>query len=318
MKALAQNLVWISESDVASVMNMAEAIRAVEDGVATEARGEALAMLKTHVEWPGGTLHAIGAVFPKAGFAGTKTWVHTPRGASPRLILFDSENGTLRAIIEAFKLGTLRTAAAAGVATRWLSQESADRFAIIGTGKQAFTQVEAVLAVRPIRQVHVFSPNAEHRLEFANRIGKAFDVEAVASPSVEAAVRDMPIVTTVTRAKEAFLHTGMVAAGTHINAVGAILPGRAEIAADVVSRCTVLASDSPAQAQKLSTELISHLGADPDNWSAVQSLGAIVEARRKRKPSDDLTLMKGLGTGVLDLSVGIEIYRKFVGRGKNL
>src|SRR5262249_15062855 len=145
MTSTPNTCVWISDNDVTSVMDMRAAIHAVEEGVAAEARGEAIPMLKTHAEWPGGTLHAIGAVFPKAGFAGTKTWAHTPRGAAPLLILLNAENGSVRAIIEAFKLGNMRTAAASGVATRWLSQESADRFAIIGTGKQAFSQVEAVL-----------------------------------------------------------------------------------------------------------------------------------------------------------------------------
>ena len=83
-------------------------------------------MIKTHVEWGGSTLHAIGAVFPKMGICGTKTWTHTAGGATPLLILFDSDNGSLQAVIEAFALGQMRTAAASGVATRWLARPDAD------------------------------------------------------------------------------------------------------------------------------------------------------------------------------------------------
>ena len=317
MKATRRDCLWISESDVASVLDMRGAIQAVENGVAAEARGEATAMLKTHAEWAGGTLHAIGAVFPKAGFAGTKTWAHTPGGAAPLLILFDSGGGTLCAVIEAFRLGSMRTAAASGVATRWLADESADCFAIIGTGRQAFTQVEAILAVRPIRQVRVFSPSAEHRSLFAERLRKAFDVEILVSSSVTEAVNGASIITTVTRSKEPFLRSDMIARGAHINAVGAILPGRAEVGPDVVSRCTQIVSDSPAQAQRLSDELIGQLGANPKHWSRVQSLGHLVEVKQMRRASDDLTLLKSLGTGVLDLSVGIEVYRKVVNAGKD-
>ena len=71
----------------------------------------------------------------------------------------------------------------------------------------------------------------------------------------------------------------------------------------------------PAQAQKLSSELIGHLGANPRNWSRVHSLGHLVEAKQRRRADDDLTLLKSLGTGVLDLSVGIEVYRKVVNAG---
>src|SRR5882762_1056255 len=152
-----QSPIWISEADVVSMMDMREAVAALEKGLRAEAEGDAKNMVKTHVEWgDGATLHAIGAIFPKVGFAGTKTWPHTKGGATPLLILFDSNNGALKAVIEAFALGQMRTAAASGVATQWLAATNADEFAILGTGKQAIAQVAAVLAVRAIRRVRVF------------------------------------------------------------------------------------------------------------------------------------------------------------------
>jgi ornithine cyclodeaminase len=293
---------WISEADVSSAIDIRDAIEALEKGLAAESRGEATNMLKTHAAWQSSTLHAIGAVFPKAGFVGTKTWAHTPGGASPLLILFDAENGAVRAVIEAFNLGKMRTAAAPGVATRWLAREDADDLAIIGTGKQALTQVAAVNVVRPLRRIRVFSPNKEHRSAFADRLRKEFNAEVIVSDSVAEAVRGASIITTVTRAKEPFLESGMITRGAHINAVGAILPGRAELAPDVLPRCTRIVSDSPAQAQKLSQELLGQ--------ERVESLADLVATKRKRNSDDDLTLLKSLGTGVLDLSVGIEVYKR--------
>ena len=128
-------------------------------------------------------------------------------------------------------------------------------------------------------------------------------------------MKDAAVITTVTRSQQPFLRGDMVARGAHINAVGAILPGRAEVASDVVSRCTQIVSDSPPQAQKLSSELIGQLGANPRNWARVQSLGHLVQAQQRRRADDDLTLLKSLGTGVLDLSVGIDVYRKVVNAG---
>src|SRR5207253_11378445 len=94
---------WISEAEVVAMMDVGEAIVALEKGLLTEARGEAQNMVKTHVGWgDGSTLHAIGAVFGSEQFVGTKTWAHTEGGATPLLILFDSETGALKAIIEAF------------------------------------------------------------------------------------------------------------------------------------------------------------------------------------------------------------------------
>ena len=166
--------ILISESDAASVMDMPSAIRALEAGLLAEARGAATNMTKTHVEFEaqGGhaTLHAIGAAFPDAGIAGTKTWAHTPGGASPLLILYDANTGRLNAIIEAFALGQLRTGAASGVATKWVAAEDAGELALIGTGKQSIAQVAAIAAVRPLRRVRVCGRDAGRRSRAAARI----------------------------------------------------------------------------------------------------------------------------------------------------
>ncbi len=308
---------WITESDVVSMLDMRGAIAALENGLLAEAQGEARNMVKTHVEWDeGSTLHAIGAVFPKAGFVGTKTWAHTPGGATPLLILFDGKTGALRAIIEAFALGQLRTAGASGVATRWLAAQDADDFAIIGTGKQALPQVAAVLAVRPVRRIRVFGRNEDRRNKLVARLSNEFGVEAVPAPSIAEAAKGATIITVVTRATEPILSAEMVERGAHINAVGAIVPSRAEIAANVLARSTCITVDSVPQAQKLSRELIDFFGPNSSSWQRVSSLSSVVASKRLRNPNDDLTLFKSLGMGISDLAVGIEVYRKVVEAGK--
>jgi len=308
---------WISESEVVSLIDMQQAMAALEKGLLAEARGEATNMVKTHVQWGDHhTLHALGAVFPKTGFVGTKTWSHTRGGAIPLLILYDSNNGALKAIIEAFALGQMRTAGASGVCTQWLSAADAEEFAIIGTGKQALPQVAAVLAVRSIRRIRVFSPNAEHRNQFAARLREAFDVDVVATGSVREAVQHAAIITLATRATEPFLSADMLETGAHINAVGAIVPSRAEISSDVIARCTRIVADSVAQAQSLSRELREFFGTDSAKWASVESLANVVAGRTERTPFDDVTLFKSLGMGISDLSLGIEIYQRAVERGR--
>src|SRR5207237_8443297 len=101
---------------------------------------------------------------------GTKTWAHTPGGATPLLVLLDATTGALKAVIEAFALGQMRTAAASGVATRWLARKDATEFAMIGPGKQALTQVAAVLAVRTLQRVRVVGRDVERRRQSAERV----------------------------------------------------------------------------------------------------------------------------------------------------
>src|SRR5262249_11309946 len=118
---------WITESDVVQLMDMRTAMAALESGLRTEAAGHALNMVKTQLEWSqGGTLHAIGAAFPQAGFVGTKTWAHTTGGATPLVILYDSNDGELKAVIESFALGQMRTASASALATERLAAANAE------------------------------------------------------------------------------------------------------------------------------------------------------------------------------------------------
>src|SRR5712692_6733752 len=271
---------WISEAEVVAMMDIGDAIVALKKGLLAEARGNAKNMVKTHVGWgDGATLHAIGAVFSNEEVAGTKTWAHTAGGATPLLVLFDSETGSLKAIIEAFALGQLRTAAASGVATNLLAAKDADDFAMIGTGKQAMTQVAAVLAVRSIKRIRVFGRDAERREQFAARVREEFEIETIAARSVAETVAGASIITVATRATEPILAAEMIASGAHINAIGAIVPSRAEIAVDVFARCSRIVVDSVPQAQKLSRELISFFGAaDQEGWKRVSSLADVVAA----------------------------------------
>jgi ornithine cyclodeaminase len=303
---------WITEAEVVSMMDLGEAIEALEKGLLAEAQGDAANMTKTHVAWGNGsTLHAIGAVYPKDGFAGAKTWSHTEGGASPLLILFDSRDGNLKAIIEAFALGQMRTASAAGVATKWLASNDAHDFAIIGTGKQALAQVAAVLAVRPIKRVRVFGRNEERREQFAARVRKEFELEVTATRSVADAVKGAGVITVVTRAAEPVLSAEMIDRGTHVNAMGAIVPSRAEIAQNVLARCSRIVVDSLPQAQKLSKELIDFIGPpDREGWKQVMSLAELVAARKSRAAGADITLFKSLGMGISDLALGMQLYRK--------
>jgi alanine dehydrogenase len=308
---------WITEAEVVAMLDMGDAIDALGAGLAREFQGRAQNMVKTHVTFGGhDTLHAIGAVFPDDGFVGTKTWAHTEGGATPLFILLDSRDGSLKAIIEAFAMGQLRTAAISGVATRCLAKPDASRMALIGTGKQAMPQLSAVAAVRRLTDVKVFSPNVKHREDFARRVREELDLGASAVDSVVAAVDGAELIALVTRAREPFLDSAMVARGAHINAVGAIVPERIEFVPALLDRCSMVAVDNLSQVQELSAEFREFHGPPAsDRWSAVMPLSRLVGENRRRDASADLTLFKAMGMGISDLSLAVEIYRRAIERG---
>jgi alanine dehydrogenase len=299
---------WLTEADVTGLMNLDEAILALEAGLTEEREGQAINMTKTHAIWgEGDTLHAIGAVFPRLGWFGTKTWGHTRQGATPIFLLWEAATGHLAAVIEAFALGQMRSGGISGVATRCLADPAADELAVIGSGKQALTQVAAVALVRQLKRVRIFSPTVANRSAFAERLRREdFGFEVVEAGDVAEAVRDAPIVTTVTRAREPFLEAAMVAPGAHVNAVGAITPERRELAPSLLARCGLMAIDNPADS-RLASELAN---AFPGKESTIRLADLVGRPRPALAPGGDLTIFKTLGMGISDLSLAVELLRR--------
>lgn len=304
---------WIGEEQVAANVTLAEAVFMVEETLASEAKGEAWAMERTHVAWEGGALHALGAA--KAGFAGTKTWARTAGGSTPLFILFDRETGALRAVIEASAMGQLRAAAVSAVATRWLAPPDATELAIIGTGRQALAQVAAVAHVRRLRRVRVFGPDPGRRRSFVENLRAELSREVVEASSLAEAVAGAPIVTLVTRATEPVLPVAALAAGAHVNAIGAITPERSELARDVFPKASRIVVDELPAAKRLSRELREYTAGSDSAWKQVETLADVVGARRGRAHPDGLTVFKGMGSGLGDLAIAVEVFHRVVRAG---
>lgn len=307
---------WITEAEVTALIALPEAVEALERVLAMEANGQAANMPKAHLMvGANDAMHAIGASVAGAGLCGTKTWVNVGGKSQTVLVLFALEDGALRAVIEATALGQMRTAAVTGVGTRCLAPESADELAVIGSGKQALPQAAAVAAVRKLKRICVFSRRAEAREAFAQSVRGELGIEAVAAPSLEAAVRDAPIVTLITNATEPFFTSAMAARGSHINAMGAIVPAREEFTQDVFPRCAVVAADSIMGVRELSAEFRRRYGEDDAAWRQVTPISTLLAAGAKRPADADLTLFKAMGMGISDLALGIAILAKAEARG---
>lgn len=306
---------WISEAEVVDALGLPDAITALQSCLAMEAAGTARNMAKTHQIWGGHhTLHAIGAVVEGAAIVGTKTWAHTAGGATPLVTLWSSDTGRLEAVIEAFALGQMRTGGISGVATNRMARADADELAIIGTGKQAITQVAAVAAVRKLKRIRVFSPTPENRTRFIARLERLFPaIRLVEAMSVADAVKDAPIVTLVTRARTPILSAAMLARGAHLNAVGAITPEREEFAQDIFDRSSAIAVDMIESVKTLSAEFRKRFGAG--DWSKVRLLSDIVADHSTRADDADVTLFKAMGMGLSDLALGIEILKRVRAKG---
>lgn len=297
---------WITESEVCDLIDLVDAI-----GVVRRALGvprENWTMGKAHATWDGvNTLHALGGGLGARGIVGTKTWAHTGHGATPLVVLWDANDGRLLAVIEAFALGQLRTAAMSGVATDALARTDACVAAIIGTGKQAFAQLAALAAVRELRAVRVWSPTPEHCQRFAERVAELELAEVHVAEDVAEAAAGAQLITTVTRARQPFLHPDHVCAEAHVNAIGAITPERCEVGAELVARCDPIVADDPGAARELATEL-----AGASSVLALRDVLANPElATRRAAPS----LFKAVGVGLADVALSAELFDRAVASG---
>ena len=309
---------WLSEKDVTAAVDLTTAIGALERILAAEGRGEAENMTKTHLMvGPNDVLNALGGSVKSEGLCGTKTWVNVQGKSQTVLVLFSLVDGACRAVVEATALGQIRTAAMTGLGTKWMAPEKAAEMAIIGTGKQSIPQIAACLKVRPIKRVRVFARTRDKLLAFVEQAKKELGggVEIVAADSLENAVKDVPIVTLCTNAQTPFMTAPLAAKGAHINAIGAIVPARAEFTQDVFRRATTIAVDSVPAVQELSREFIDYYGSGKGSWDQVKPLSRIINEGHKRPVNTDVSLFKAMGMGIADLAIAIEVLRKAESHG---
>lgn len=311
-------LIWLTEEQVASLVDINDAMAALRTGFIEEAEGRAKTIDKALGLWPGGAMHALGSMSARQHYAGFKTWVHTERGATAIFSLFDMRDGRLLAVIEAATLGQIRTSAVSGLAADVLSRPGVDEMALVGTGAQALTQVAAVASVRPLRRLRVYSPTAGKRAAFVAQARARFDFDVVDCASLAEAVSGAAIVTLITRASTPFLDAELLSPGVLLIAAGAILPANAELMPNVLERSTSVYVDSLRNAQLNSCELRAHFGDDPDGWGTVRTLGNLLSEGAARPTDSDIILFKPMGTGLSDLSVAIMAYERAVAQGIGL
>jgi alanine dehydrogenase len=289
------------------MLDVRDVIGILTDAFALAGSGQATILPRAHAAWDGGLLHAVGAVVPGAGVAGVKTWTWTPRGARPVVVIFSTQDGSLKGVVDAAALGQLRTAATAGLGTRLLARDDARVLAIIGSGRQALSQAQAVVAVRDIDEVRVFGRDAGRRAAFAQTLHRELDVVVTEHETVASAVRGADVVTTVTRSATPVLEGALLEPGMHVNAVGAIVPTSRELDTEAIRRCALVTVEWRPQAQSDAGDLRQAVEDGALRWDAVVELGTLVAGASGRRGPQDITLLRTLGVGLSDVAVAASV-----------
>jgi alanine dehydrogenase len=305
------SMLYLTEKDVRGLLPMTGCIPLMQTAFERLASGEAINQPRRRLILPTGSLlHYMAA--SDGQYYGAKVYATNPRyGANFLFLLYRASDAQPLAILEANYLGQIRTGAASGLATKFMAREDAATLAIVGSGFQARTQLEAMLAVRKISQVRVWSRNAEKRAAFAAETTSQFGVPVAAVETAEQAVRGAQIVVTATYAKDPVLSADWVAPGTHINAMGSNQAARREIPAELVRRADSIAVDSIEQARMESGDLL--LAMEDKDWSSPR----IVELKdvaaglvKPRTAPEQITLFKSVGLAVEDVIAAAFVYER--------
>ena len=300
----------LNEAEVTMLLPMSLALEAVEEAFRWQGEGKLTNKPRVRLPVPGGMLHVMPAALPEGRVMGLKAYA-TVRGAAKFVVLlFSAETAALLAVIEADRLGQMRTGAASGVATKVLAREDADRVGCYGTGWQARSQLEAVCAVRRVREIRVYGRDPERRARFSEEMGPALGVPVVPVDRPEAAAHDASILVTITSSRTPVLEGRWIAPGAHVNAAGSNALQRTELDVEAVRRAVagVVATDSLEQARLECGDLAAAVEQGAIRWEDVRELGEIVTGRHPgRTGADQVTLFESQGVAMEDVALAVRL-----------
>ena len=291
---------FLNEGQVREHLRMNELIPAMEKALIDFSAGRVTQPVRSviKVDPPGGFLGLMPALTPDG--LGLKAVTFYPSNAErgipthmATIFLVDPQTGTPLAIMDGRLITEMRTAAVSAAATKLLASPDAKVLAVLGSGVQARSHVEALLLVRQFEEIRVWSPTREHAERFAAEIG-------VKSTPAEEAVRGADVVVTVTNSKAPVLKGSWLKAGSHVNAIGACRPDWRELDDEAMSN--VVFVDSREGAMKESGDVI---------LSRAKIFAELGEALAGKVPTraNETTIFKSLGMAAEDIAAAMLVYR---------
>jgi ornithine cyclodeaminase len=227
------------------------------------------------------------------------------------ILLFDPDTGSLVAMMDGRYITEARTAAVSAVSARFLARANASKLAIIGTGVQARSHLEALQQVRQLKEVRVWSPKPVSRSQFVDDMRSKVSVPILARDTAEAAVRGADLIVLATSSKTPVVQDDWVGTGAHVMCVGACRPDQREMDPALVQRGRLYV-DSRAAAVVESGDVVMNITEGYFDASHIRGeIGELVLGRVPgRAANGDVTIFKSLGMAVEDVVAADLVYRR--------
>ena len=315
----------VNQAEVPRLLPMKDCIEVMARAFAALARGEATLPQRQIVWLPdrSGALGLMPAHLTALGAVGVKAVTFFPRNEGTDLdshqgavLLFESGRGRLLAVIDATSVTAVRTAAVTALATRLLAREDAGDLALVGSGVQARTHLEALLLVRKIRRVRVASKTPDRARSFAERESKRHGIAVIPCASAREAVEGADIVCAVTSSREPVVFGQWLAPGAHVNAVGSSVASARELDTAAVVRSRLFVDRREAALAEAGDFLIARSeGAVTDAHIAGELGEVLTGSVAGRTSPSEITVFKSVGLAIEDVAAAHHIYSKARGSG---
>jgi len=310
----------VNEAGVHELLPMDACVSLMRDALTALSRGDAVLPLRSKMFLPdqSGLLGLMPGYLGDPRSFGLKVVAVMPGNhGTPYdshqgvVMLFGVEHGEPLAILDASAITAIRTAAASAAATDVLARSDAGDLALIGSGVQARTHLAAMKAVRPLRRVRVWSRNRANAERFASEEAKAAGVPIEVAETAEAAVKGADLVCTTTSSREPVLQGAWLAAGAHVNAVGACFPNAREVDTEAVRRARLYTDCRESCLKEAGDFIIPRNEGAIDDGHLVGEVGDVFLGRIPgRRSPNEITLYESLGVAVEDLAAAHAIHRR--------
>jgi len=307
----------LSAADARASIDMPEAIRAMKGAFGQLSSGQAVLPQRIALEAPRGVTLFMPASLSTEGASAAKIASVFPQNAARGLpqihaviLVIDPDTGIPLALMDGTYLTALRTGAVGGLAADLLARQEARVVAVFGSGTQARTQLEALLVVRDVKQVRVFSPTPGHAAAFAREMSQAHGI-SVEACGVAEAMRGADVIVAATTSATPVFPGDLLEPGMHVTGVGSFTPQMCELPPELPARATVVIDEIEA-CQDEAGELIDAARRGVWSWDRVHAqLGEIVSGgKRGRESAEEITFFKSVGVAVQDVAVAAAVLQR--------
>jgi alanine dehydrogenase len=315
----------IPRSEVEGLLNISEAIEAVEEAFRVKGQGKTQMPPKSYIFFRkfGGDFRVMPAYLEGLGAAGVKVVNAHPENPEKHdlpsvmaiILLLSPETGAPLAVMDGTLITNMRTGAAAAVAAKYLARKDSKIVGIVGSGAQARTQLVTLNEVIGITEVRVEDVVPGKAKQYAEELGERLGLNIQAVDTTEEAVMGVDVVITVTPRRSPLVMDDWISEGAHINAIGADAPGKQELDPQILKRAKIIVDDweQASHSGEVNVPLSDSILTRDDIYA---DIGEVVAGKKPGRVSDDeVTVFDSTGLAVQDIAVAWRVYQKAMKEG---